>query len=354
MHAIGSAPYALAFLLVAAYAGDAPPAAAVPAVRDITFIVTSDCHYDAFENEDRNGRDRETVMQMNWIERTDWPEKLGGGAIGMPRGVLVLGDVIDDGDRAIEGQPQSARQWGAFVNDFGLDGTDGILMYPVFEGWGNHDGPPAGSVRLGFSMQAELAARNRIRLQKGLIGGLSANGLHYSWDWDDVHFVHTNLYPADRQNPKVKYSAVWHDPQGALTFLKEDLAARVGASGRPVIVVSHCGFDTDWWNAEDWQAFYEALAPYRVILYFFGHSGTGVWKWAPPGATTPPLDCVNTGQTENGFFLVHIAGDRVRLAYRTKSWQVRKGPDGKDVRSWQGAWEWRWPFEKSLAAPAGK
>ena len=29
-----------------------------------------------------------------------------------------------------------------FAADFGLDGTDGLLKFPAFEGWGNHDGPP--------------------------------------------------------------------------------------------------------------------------------------------------------------------------------------------------------------------
>jgi len=52
-------------------------------------------------------------------------------------------------------------------------------------------------------------------------------------DWDDVHFVHLNLYPADRQSPSVKYSAKWHDPQRSLTFLREDVAERVAkAAGR--------------------------------------------------------------------------------------------------------------------------
>jgi len=33
----------------------------------VTFLVTSDSHYDAFENEDRNERDRVTIHQMNGI-----------------------------------------------------------------------------------------------------------------------------------------------------------------------------------------------------------------------------------------------------------------------------------------------
>jgi hypothetical protein len=38
----------------------------------ITFLVTSDSHYDAFENEDRNERDRITIDQMNAITAVCW------------------------------------------------------------------------------------------------------------------------------------------------------------------------------------------------------------------------------------------------------------------------------------------
>ena len=36
------------------------------------------------------------------------PRQLGGGAIERPRGVVVLGDCIDDGDRKLDGKPRSA------------------------------------------------------------------------------------------------------------------------------------------------------------------------------------------------------------------------------------------------------
>ncbi len=318
--------------------------------RNVTFLVTSDCHYDAFENEDRNERTRDTIGHMNSITNVTWPTNFEGGTIEQPRGTLVLGDCIDDGDRIFAGKHQTPRQWHLFVADFGLDGTDGLLNYPVFEGWGNHDGPPPGKEKFGFSFQAQLKERNVRRQQKGLISGLSENGMHYSWDWDDVHFVQLGIYPADKQNPLLKrYSPVWHDPQNALTFLKQDLAHRVGQSGRPVVLMSHCGFDTDWWHTNDWREVYEAAKPYNVILYFYGHSGTGLRTW-PPGNTEKAFSCVNTGQTENGFFIVQIQGDTVRLAYRCKNWQVGKTTAKKPDRTWDGTWGWRFPLEKRLSA----
>lgn len=319
--------------------------------RDVTFIVTSDCHYDAFENEDRNERNRQTVEEMNAITDRSWPKELGGEAIQRPRGVLVLGDVIDDGDRVVNEKNQSAQQWAYFLADFGLDGTDGLLKYPVYEGWGNHDGPPEGAERFGFSFQAELRKRNLFRKDNGWLTGLSENGLHYSWTWDDVHFAQLNIYPADKQNPQIRYNPTWHDPQNALSFLKQDLAENVGQSGRPVVLMSHCGFDTDWWHPDDWRVAYEAMKPYNVILYMYGHSGTGLRQWAPPGETWA-LRCVNTGQTENGFFVVQLKGEQLRLAYRVKEGiTVTEAPDGTKRREWSGGWGWRWPLEARINVP---
>jgi len=310
--------------------------------RDVTFIVTSDVHYDAFENEDRNERVSQTLRHINVVTNLDWPESLGGGRIQRPRGVLVLGDVIDDGDRVVNGRNQSREQYDWFLGDFGLDGTDGLLQFSVFETWGNHDGPPEGKEKNGFSFQAQLKKRNKLRQQKGWLSNLSANGLHYSFDWDDVHFVMLGIYPADEQNPLVKrYSPVWHDPQGALTFLKEDLARCVGTSGRPVVLASHCGFDTDWWHTNDWRAVYEAAKQYNVILYFYGHTGTGLKQWAPAGETLR-WQCVNTGQTEKGFFVVQISGRQIRLAYRMKNATIERLPDKTLRWHWNGDWEWRY------------
>jgi len=319
-------------LATAAASGMPAEPSSKPPPRDLTFIATSDAHYDAFENEDRNERVRDTLRYLNGVTNLTWPEELGGGPIASPRGVLALGDLIDDGDRVFQGKHQTPRQWHQFAADFGLDGTDGLLNFPVFETWGNHDGPPAGREKFGFSFQARLKERNLRRQQKGWLTNLSTNHLHYSWDWDDVHFVMLGLYPADAQHPQIKYSPIWHDPQGALTFLKNDLATHVGASGRPVVLLSHCGFDTDWWHTNDWRAAFEVAKSYNVLLYLYGHTGTGLRTWGPPDADSP-WQCVNTGQTENGFFVVQITADRLRLAYRSKHWLIEKQADGKIRRT---------------------
>jgi len=336
-------------LLSACSFAAAPEKAAAP--RDVTFLSTSDSHYRAAENPQNNEWDHETILQMNDVTALTWPAKFGGGAIPKPRGVVLLGDCIDDGDKKVGERNLSEEQFRAMVADFGLDGTDGALKFPVFETWGNHDGPPAGQEKFGFSFQAQLKKRNAIRKEKGLISNLSENGLHYSWDWDDVHFVQLGLYPADKQREGIHYSPVWHDPQNALAFLKEDLAKKVGTSGRPVVLLSHCGFDTDWWVPADWKECYDAAKAYNIILYLYGHTGTGLKEWAPEGETKK-WTCINDGQTTAGFFVIQIAGDRLRAAYRTRAnSKLTKNPDGTVKREWGGTWEWKWPLEKTIPAP---
>jgi cytolysin (calcineurin-like family phosphatase) len=327
--------------------------AASPA-RDVTFISTSDCHYREPDHRGgcHNDLNHASVEEMNRISDLAWPEKLGPDKIAKPRGAVLLGDLIDDGDRAEKGRGISAEQYKIFVADFGLDGTDGRLKYPVFEGWGNHDGPPIGKEKNGFSSQGEIRKRNLIRKEKKLISNVSENGLHYSWDWDDVHFVQLGIYPADKQNPKVHYSPVWHDPQSALTFLKDDLARNVGPSGRPVVLMAHCGFDTDWWIAPDWADFHQAVKSYNVVLYLYGHTGTGVSAWAPVGEEKK-LTCINDGHTDAGFFVINMSGDRLRAAYRMKSdLQFAKGADGKQQHTWAGKWEWKWLLDKRISGEA--
>jgi hypothetical protein len=152
------------------------------------------------------------------------------------------------------------------------------------------------------------------------------------------------IYPADTQHEKVKYNRVWHDPQAALGFCVEDLREQVGDSGRPVVIVAHSGFDTDWWHPEDWAAFYEAVEGYNVILYMFGHTGTGVWGWSP-SPEAPKLQCINTGQTTKGFFVVRITADRLRAVYRCK--------DGRATTD--GGWTWKYPLDVPIErlAPDG-
>lgn len=325
--------------------------AAEPAARDVTFLSTSDSHYRQVDHPQghHNDLNAATIAEMNGLAKVGWPAKLGGGPIARPRAVLSLGDLIDNGDSKVGERVIGREQFALYAADFGVFAGEGRLAYPTMECWGNHDGPPVGKEKSGFSLQAELVKRNRRRLEEGAITSLSANGLHTSWDWDDVHFVQLGLYPADTQRAGVKYNPVWHDPQGALAFLRADLAAKVGPSRRPVVLMSHCGFDTDWWHPDDWAAAYAVAKDYQVVLYLYGHTGTGLKAWAPAGEARK-WDCINDGHTDAGFFVVQLVGDRLRAAYRSKAGlKLIKGQPGEPSRTeWAGAWEWRFLLDKPI------
>ena len=331
----------LAFLLLAlpfaALAADKTPTGE----RDVTFLSTSDCHYNYGKGEAHNAGNLETIRAMNAVTDISWPDELGGDRVKAPKAVVILGDCIDDGDMARDGVKISEKQNEVFLEQFGFDGTDGMLRYPAFEAWGNHDGPPAGKEKNGFSFQAQLKERNKLRKEKGLIKDISESGMQYSWDWGDVHFVNLGIYVADKQREGIRYDPVWHDPQGALTFLKADLAKNVGNSGRPVVLMAHMGMDTDWWVKEDWADLYNAVNKYNIVAYVYGHSGTGIRDWSPDGKGKKWL-MINDGQTESKFFVIQLKGNQLRYGLRIKKFipTKKKTAEGKPIEVWNGEWLW--------------
>ncbi|MGQ9800480.1 MAG: LamG-like jellyroll fold domain-containing protein [Candidatus Saccharicenans sp.] len=235
-----------------------------PDDNQITFLVAADLHYGGSVKARKINR--EMVLAMNSLPGQKLPEEFGlKGKINTPRGVVILGDIVDDG-----GSPEVQKYWHEYVEDFGLKG-DGLLAFPVYEGFGEHDGPSDGLVR------TNLRSRNRLR--PGL-RSISADGQHYSWDWGRMHFVHLNLYPGSLGE---EYLNIWRRrvsgdaryPRRSLEFLIEDLRRNVGSSGRPVIIFQHYGFDSwseAWWTQKERNTFLQAIQPYNVIAIFWGHS----------------------------------------------------------------------------------
>lgn len=184
------------------------------------------------------------------------------------RGVVVAGDLTQTA-----GIQDEFQQY--------LDSWHDHLPW-VYEGLGNHDYGLTG-------YQIRNNIRNRARTTVVNPGPIGAPPLlpavpHYSWDWHDVHFVQLNLMPADNpdsSNPQL-------NPGNALTFLINDLAAQVGDSGRPVVLIHHYGFDeqvslnpgNEWWSPEQHLAYWEALANYNVKVILTGH-----WHAAPYSAS---------------------------------------------------------------------
>jgi hypothetical protein len=245
------------------------------AAADITFFSWSDPHY---EIEHSDGR--AMVQVINGLPGTDFPAALGG-KVEEPRGILIQGDLIDDGAR----NEEYPVQWANYTADFGVHG-EGRCRFPVFDGVGNHDLNPD------LFVYKQIAARNQARLQLGLIRQVSENGYHYSWDWEDIHFVQLNLFCGDHWHGEADTYGPVHDPMLSREFLIKNLRENVGTSGRPVVVIQHYRpIDENWWTHLAADGFHQVLQDYNVILILVGHQGGGpdnTWRgihWTSSNST---------------------------------------------------------------------
>ena len=284
-----------------------------PIKNDVTFFVGSDTHYGRENNAAIN---RRVIDEMNALPGVSLPASIGGGIVRTPRGVVINGDLLDEGFN-----PETAKdQWAEFCRDYGLTGADGRLCYPLYEGFGNHDGGPAKSIT-----RAGIKERNAKRA--GLTS-ISPDGHHYSWDWDQVHLVQLNLFGGDGPQDVKGVNGPEHDPEGSLKFLRDDLAKNVGTSGRWVIVFQHFGWlggMSDWWQPEAKERFYEVVKPYHIACLINGHShGAAFVPWHD-------LLTIHDGSTARGdgdtgdFMMVRVTDkDLIVIQRKLGGWGILK------------------------------
>jgi len=259
-----------------------------PGRNDITFFCISDIHFGM--SPAVNAFNPSVVDMMNSAPGEHWPEKVGGGSIEPPRAIVIPGDTTCSATK---------EEWGMFTNYYGLVGEN-RLAYQVYEGWGNHDG--------GDWLIGEIKERNTRR--PGLTA-ISPNGLHYSWDWDDVHCIQLNIAAGDDWHP--------YNPRYSYTFLTNDLATQVGNSGRPVLLFQH--FSIKKHGAIDYAPeaqtnFYNAIAPYNVIGLFHGHvhdSGHYTWRGIDVFNTTHMHGESDGKPPAHGFLAVNITPKGMRV-----------------------------------------
>jgi cytolysin (calcineurin-like family phosphatase) len=278
---------------------------------DVTFFAFGDPQYGGADS-DKNSFH---IQALNAAPTLVWPAGAGfqseGRPVGAPRGVVIAGDLTQNGQAgrdpltewytgdayafdvntaygAHEVVSRVAAELGLFVRDYGLRGGDGVgpfvLKWPVFEGYGNHDFDVLEHPSLVYAGQAPardiVSIRNRVRGAWPEVRRFAAgNAGHYSWDWGRAHFVQLNLVASDARATNADDDSgtqMERDPQGARTFLTEDLAAEVGDSCRPVIVIMHYGFDAfsdegRWWDEAQRLTFLAAVRPYNVVAILHGH-----------------------------------------------------------------------------------
>jgi hypothetical protein len=247
---------------------------------DVTFLVASDTHI-GFKTPEDPGRDPliepssiertnlAMIESMNTIAGKSYPSALGG-QVQKPRGVLISGDLTEDGGR---------EQWRLWTRMFGLTGTEGALKFPVFEGAGNHDRNKNWYVR------EQVAKRH--------------GGRFYYFDWGDLRLICLDEGP---------------DAAG-LEVLAEALAGV--ERDVPVILYFHYPLlgafsDDQWFGRGDFrQRLARAIRGYRVLGLFHGHyHATGAYRWEG-------FDIYNVGSPKHShtsFAVVQVKDDRMQVA----------------------------------------
>lgn len=258
-----------------------PIAQAKDSPAPVAFFFVSDTHYLA--NKESPGELAENsaditsrfIETLNRLPGEAIPDAAGGGKVLPVQGVIHGGDLIDSGDKNGGDHGKMAQtEWDAFTKHYGVTGKDGALKYPVYEVYGNHDGPQARGVAIDG-----IRERNKSRVGAKAV---SKSGLHYSWDWGDVHFVNLGIVVASTADVarKRRYNA-----EDSYAFLVEDLKEHVGKSGRPVVLTHHidiarhtsgCDASAEYaskeWDSCDVAAYYKAIAPYNVAAVLYGHT----------------------------------------------------------------------------------
>jgi cytolysin (calcineurin-like family phosphatase) len=243
-----------------------------------TFFVTSDIH---FFRPNFAVKDQIThVSQMNtftsagykWSSFFDINPGSDSDTISPPRGVIVNGDVTLDA---------SGGNLGAFRLLYESGNIGESLKYPMFFGLGNHDvftqvTGPSYSKRMVDYLMDRMCGVSMDRTNNGLPG--SGN---YSWDFNNTHFVQLNLWAGDRS--RLYAAPIALPPQNeapGITWLKQDLANKVGNSARPVVVLQHFPMESVTatqssdlaWSQQNFSDFWDAIRDYNVIAMFAGHT----------------------------------------------------------------------------------
>jgi hypothetical protein len=199
--------------------------------------------------------------------------------------------------------PASRYELANFTRVYGLNGSDGLLSYPLYEGRGNHDGGNSTDT-MPHPVASLIVARNQARLAQPStfsLTNVSATGLHYSWRWPlsqalpascAAHFFMLNEYSGHLCDgcspaPSCFYGAPcytgWTFPEDSLGFLEATLANVVGASGDPIFVIQHYCFDgysNAWWSGAQRAELYATLLKYNTVGVICGHThSAAIYQW---------------------------------------------------------------------------
>ncbi|MBX3569994.1 MAG: metallophosphoesterase [Rhizobiaceae bacterium] len=239
---------------------------------------------------------RSHVAGLNGLRRHRWPTEIDGRATGLscagapidaPRGLVVGGDMTDDGGGQTA-QPSEGTQLLQFSQRYQQGVGPERIHMPVYVGLGNHDldqdGPPPHQdwYRRELRDYVEVNHRPSVIFHPLVpVDSYDAESDCYSWNWGRLHLVQGHRFIGDTNK----------SAPNSLPWLKSDLETYAG-DGRPVILFQHYGWDpfsvehwdpekttfddtgrgpAHWWTAADRAALLDLLSGYNVIGLFHGH-----------------------------------------------------------------------------------
>lgn len=269
-------------------ASDPPPVAdfwAGPGVTDVTFLAFGDSQVfldPSLGEEDGGWKNSLHVQALNVADTLRWNALGVDLPVDRIRGVIMAGDITQDGRDIRE---PNANEYKEFVDNYGLCGNR-TLRFPMYEGYGNHDFRSWHNLLYGneHPVADSVSVRNPYRMS--LTNQAAGTEGHYSWDWDNIHFINVNLAPSDTVpdlDPE-QYPEGTRDPRMALTYLQNDLAS-VGTE-KPVVIFHHYypnAPDFEW-DAAQIAAYQSAISGYNVIAILHGHghgTSTSTWNGIP-------------------------------------------------------------------------
>ena len=373
--------------LAAALAGATTPAWAktvsVGDPFDVTFLFTNDIHAcrvqhglnpNCFEEGKTDRALRRHVAGINRVHQHRWPKDIAGTPTGLrgageriavPRGLVLGGDMTDDGGGQTKhpggplprpGQahllPGDGRQLVQFNEHYRPSAVGDSVNVPVYLGLGNHDldqDGPSGAFDWYREELRGYVKANHMRTPgyepPVPVTSYDEQSDSYSWDWGGLHLVQAHRCMGDTTKGAVDN----------LPWIERDLAAHAG-DGRPVIICQHYGWDPfsaehwdpeaktfdahgsgppHWWGADEWQAAYEVLRPYNVVAVLHGHEheNTLHYRWHGIDVFKPRAAYLG------GFAVVRVTDRFMDVAFAEvidDSGDLRfTGAFGKDLPAWR-------------------
>lgn len=320
--------------------------AAIPGT-DVTFLVINDIHAcrmgdglspDCAAEGKTDANLLRNIAALNHIATHRWPASIDGKPTGLmgagrrierPRGVVVCGDVTDDGGGQTA-EPGEGTQLLQFSHRYQQGRGPDRVHFPVYVGLGNHDLDQDGRPPNTDWYRDELRDYVRMSHKPSAffkpavpVDNYDEFSDSYSWNWDGLHLIQAQRFAGDRNKGAAS----------GLDWLKRDLAT-YAADGRPVVLFQHYGWDhfslerwdpdrktfdpegsgaPHWWSDAERTAFLDILKGYNIAAIFHGHEHETAMIYQAAG-----YDIVKaTAAYMGGFALVRVTSRGMDIALGT-------------------------------------